>query len=64
MLGRFKRGAAAIDLGEPVVTLTDEDAFADAPYNDEDEDNSNLHAQFGHLVTPEQIAAHEREVAE
>lgn len=64
MLGRFKRGAAADDLGTRVVTLTDEDDFTNEPYLDDDEDNSNLHAQFGHLVTPEQIAAHEREVAE
>jgi len=58
----FKKGEAPVDSDEPVYTELSEIPFDSPPA--EDGDNTDLHDEFKHLVTPEQIAAHEAEVAE
>jgi len=59
MIGRFKRGEAPVDTGEPVYTLTDEDGDAQDPYVEgEDGDNSELAPQYEGLVSQEEIDRH------
>ncbi len=67
MFKLFRKGTIPADLGdeEQVFTLTEEDGdAADDGDGSDDIDQSVLEAEHVGLVTPEQIAEHEREVAQ
>lgn len=66
MFGRWKKGTAPADVDGVVYTLTDEDEILEdhVAEGEEASDEAAHHEDFKHLVTQEQIDAHNAEVAE